>query len=77
MSSFGPSEGHGEDARGFQNQQMVVLDLDLNSPLCEESLDAAAQGLVLVSENLHLQIPGDAELDDVVIISPRKFEEVC
>ncbi|XP_028759565.1 E3 ubiquitin-protein ligase complex slx8-rfp subunit slx8 [Neltuma alba] len=73
MSSSGPREGQ-EAARDFQNQQIVVFDLDLNLPLLEESLDAAAQGSALGNENLQLQI-GDAELDDVVIISPRKFEE--
>lgn len=77
MSSQGPSEGQGADVRGFQSWRMVVLDLDLNLPLPEESLDAAAQGLALDNENLPLQTASDSELDDVVIISPRKFEEVC
>ncbi|XP_054806985.1 uncharacterized protein LOC129309433 [Prosopis cineraria] len=73
MSSSGPSEGQA-DARDFQNQQIVVFDLDLNLPLLEENLDAAAQGSALDNENSQWRI-GDAELDDVVIISPRKFEE--
>ncbi|KAK4266634.1 hypothetical protein QN277_027524 [Acacia crassicarpa] len=73
MSSSGPRESQ-EAARDFQNQQIVFSDWDLNLPLLEESLDAAARGSALDNENLLLQM-GDAESDDVAIISPRKFEE--
>lgn len=76
MSSSGSRESHEAAAKDVQNQRIVVLkDFDLNFPLPNERLDAAAQGSALGNENLPLQI-GDAELNDVEIISPRKFEEV-